>query len=273
MMGAGDNDRDGLPEYDADGNPLDGIDHDRSDWTDEGDDGRDGRLDLRDDDDVSLPWLESDDDDEEPRSDAGRLIGLMVLGLAALAAIVGGIWWATHRQSDTAAIADGSTVPAPEIPYKQAPENPGGKQFDGTGDTAFGVAEGQNKPAMLGQNSGAPASPSIDVGTKPSGAASPAPSASATAPAPKASASAAAANDTGGVAVQVGAYSSRAAAEAGWTKLAGNAALAGVRHRIVEGQADIGTVYRLQAVTADQASANSLCSRLKSAGLACQVKN
>lgn len=269
MMGAGDNDRDELPEYEPDGTPVDGdFAESQDDWAD---DDRDGRLDLHDEDDVSLPWLESDDDDEpEPRGDAGRLIGLMVIGLAALAAIVGGIWWATHRNSETAAIADGSTVPAPEIPYKEAPANPGGKQFDGTGDTAFGVAEGQNKPAMLGQNSGAPASPSIDVGTKP---ATPVANASASVPAVKPSAAAPAPADNGGVGVQIGAYSTRAAAEAGWTKLSGNAALSGVRHRIVEGQADIGTVYRLQAVTADVASANSLCSRLKGAGLSCQVKN
>jgi hypothetical protein len=42
---------------------------------------------------------------------------------------------------------------------------------------------------------------------------------------------------------------------------------------VVEGQADIGTVYRLQAITADAGAAHALCSQLKAAGLACQVKN
>jgi len=73
--------------------------------------------------------------------------------------------------------------------------------------------------------------------------------------------------------VQVGAYSNRATAESGWSKLLTQfPALQGVKHRVVEGQADIGTVYRLQAVTGDLASANSLCSKLKATGGACQVK-
>ncbi|MDR2858363.1 MAG: SPOR domain-containing protein, partial [Novosphingobium sp.] len=49
--------------------------------------------------------------------------------------------------------------------------------------------------------------------------------------------------------------------------------LAGLRHRVIEGRADIGTVYRLQAVPGDAAAAQALCARLKAAGLACQVKN
>ena len=42
---------------------------------------------------------------------------------------------------------------------------------------------------------------------------------------------------------------------------------------VVEGKADIGTVYRLQALAGDASGANDLCSRLKAAGVACQVKN
>jgi hypothetical protein len=65
-----------------------------------------------------------------------------------------------------------------------------------------------------------------------------------------------------------------AAAEAGWTKLTGQAGavLSGVPHRVVEGAADNGTVYRLQAVAPDAAAANALCGKLKAAGIACQVK-
>jgi hypothetical protein len=45
-----------------------------------------------------------------------------------------------------------------------------------------------------------------------------------------------------------------------------------VSHRVIEGNADIGKVYRLQAVAGDTAGANALCGRLKGAGIACQVK-
>ena len=76
------------------------------------------------------------------------------------------------------------------------------------------------------------------------------------------------------VGVQVGAFSSKEAAEAGWTKLAGHAggALSGVSHRVVQGTAESGTVYRLQAVAGDSAAANALCGKLKAAGISCQVK-
>ena len=222
-----------------------------------------GRLAL--DEDDSLPWLESGDEalEDEP-SDTGRIVGLALMALVALAAIVGGIWWATHRSADPELVADGSTIEAPATPFKEAPRDPGGKTFDGTGDSSFAVSEGQTRPARLGEGDAAvPPSPSIDI----------APTPAIKAPAPAASASVAPAAATGGVGVQVGAYSTRAKAEEGWTRLAANPALSGVRHRVVEGQADIGTVYRLQAVAADREAAFALCSRLKAAGIACQVKN
>ena len=46
-----------------------------------------------------------------------------------------------------------------------------------------------------------------------------------------------------------------------------------MRYRIVEGQADIGKVYRLQALPGGAAVAQSLCRSLKAARIPCQVKN
>jgi cell division septation protein DedD len=91
---------------------------------------------------------------------------------------------------------------------------------------------------------------------------------------PEAKPSAAPAAPAGGVGVQVGAYASREQAEAGWVTLKSQyEPLGGVSHRIVQGQADIGTVYRLQAVPGDGTAARSLCSGMKAAGMSCQVKN
>ena len=91
--------------------------------------------------------------------------------------------------------------------------------------------------------------------------------------APTAAPSATEAPAAPGIGVQVGAYSNRETAEAGWASLVRQTdALAGVRHRIVQGQADIGTVYRLQAVAGNEASARALCDALKADGIACQVK-
>lgn len=213
--------------------------------------------------DERLPWLESPDDEFViDGADNGGLIRLVLVGLAVMAAIVGGIWWATHRAPASALVADGSLVPAEPGPYKEAPRDPGGKQFDGTGDSSFAVSEGQNRPAQLGGSDR----------VAPPVAAVPAPSAP---PKPAASgAPVAAAVPAGGIGVQVGAYSSKATAEAGWTKLVAqsNGALSGVAHRVIEGTADNGTIFRLQAVAGDSAGASALCSRLKAAGINCQVK-
>ena len=214
-----------------------------------------------------LPWLESPDDDygDDEGSDNGRLLGFFALGLLALAVIVGGIWWATHRNPDPALVADGSTIEAPGQPYKEAPKDPGGKTFDGTGDSSFAVSEGQNRPAQLSSDAPAPAaSPSAT----PSAAAAKPGAQTSAAPALAAPAS------SGGVGIQVGAFSSKAAAEAGWTKLVGQSggALSGVSHRVIEGNADIGKVYRLQAVAGDAGAAGALCGKLKGAGISCQVK-
>ncbi len=169
-----------------------------------------------------------------------------MIGLLAIALIVGGIWWVSRDRPDQALVADGSTIPAPAGPYKTKPEDPGGKTFAGTGDTSFAVGEGQSREGRIAENN----VPRPGVDTKGDAPATPS-----------------------GVGVQVAAYSSRADAEAGWSRLVPQfPALSGVSHRVVEGQADIGTVYRLQAVAPNIAAANSLCTSLKAAGGACQVK-
>lgn len=215
--------------------------------------------------DERLPWLESPDDDDfaDDRHNSGGLIRLALVGLILLSGIVGGIWWLTHRAAQDAVVADGSLVPAEPGPYKVPPSDPGGKQFAGTGDQTYVVLDGQSRAPQLAGSEAVPAP------------AAPAPVPQPTAsPSVKPSAAASAEPVARGVGVQVGAYSSKAAAEAGWTKLVAqsNGALSGVSHRVVSGTADIGTVYRLQAVAGDTTGATALCGRLKAAGIACQVK-
>lgn len=206
-----------------------------------------------------LPWLESADDVdvEEEGSDSGRLVGFGIVALILLAAIVGGIYWMTHRNA-APAVADGSLIEASREPYKVAPKDPGGKTFQGTGDSSFKVSEGERPTAALAPT-GAPAAKPAEPAPKPSASAS----AAAAAPAPVVS----------GVGVQVGAFSSQALAEAGWNKLVvAHEELKGVSHRILEGKADIGTVYRLQAVPGDAGAASALCNKLQASGVKCQVK-
>jgi hypothetical protein len=206
-----------------------------------------------------LPWLESDDDYQERGVDTARIAAFGVIGLLAIALIVGGIWWATSgRFGSGGPKPDGSTIAAPQGPYKTKPAEPGGKTFEGTGDESFAVAEGKDRVGRLA--TGEAPRPSIDAATVANTATT-----AATAPAAKPA--------SGGVGVQVGAYSNRPTAEAGWSRLVSQfSALHGVSHRIVEGQADIGTVYRLQAIAPNVAAANLLCNQLKASGGSCQVK-
>jgi hypothetical protein len=154
---------------------------------------------------------------------------------------------------------------------KLRPDDPGGKQFAGTGNVAPVVGEGGQRPAVVAETPPLPgvngkpapvATPSsVAAGSKivpTSGAASPA---AATPPAAP------------GTGVQLAAYGTRARAEKGWSDIARRTdKLTGVKYRIVEGKVDIGTVYRLQAVAGSRAEADRLCSALKSDGIDCQVK-
>jgi hypothetical protein len=211
----------------------------------------DEQLTLADEDD-RLPWLESgDEDDDEGGVDTGRIVGFAMFAALALAALVGGIWWFGQRGPAPELVADGSTIPAPDGPYKTRPADPGGKTFEGTGNLAPAVGEGKTTEGRIADEV---VKPSVDV---------PKPGETPAATPPAAS----------GVPVQVGAYTSKDTAESGWQKLlARTDKLAGVSHRVVEGKADMGTVYRLQAMAGDAASAAALCRALNADGIDCQVK-
>ena len=215
-------------------------------------------------DDEPLPWLESDDyEDENEGSGIGRLLLTFLIGLVAIGAVLYGLWYVGNRP-DPELVADGSTISAPEGPMKERPDDPGGKTFAGTGDVAPGVGEGQTREGRLATGGSAAA------GERPSAMASAAPRPSVAAAGSRTPEAPAA----GGIGVQVGAYSSRAAAENGWNTLNRQTdALKGVRYRIMEGQIESGTVFRLQAVPGDAAAANALCGRLKGQGIPCQIKN
>ena len=206
----------------------------------------------------SLPWLESVDDEDghEQGFDTARLIGIGLLMVASLGLIVGGIWWFTNRAAGGGPEPDGSLIAAPADPYRVRPEIEGGKTFAGTGDTSFAVGEGQTREGRLAT---APATPEPAVEADDEAPSPPAPARSGALPA--------------GTAVQVGAYSSRSDAETGWSTLIRQTeVLSGVDYRIVEGRADIGTVFRLQAAAGDAANARRMCQALQNDGLPCTIK-
>jgi hypothetical protein len=221
------------------------------------DDG-DSELDLSSTD--SLPWLESDEDYEGAGGyDVRQILGFVALLIAFLALLVALVWFVSNKVSTNAVEADGSVIAAPEGPIKEKPSDPGGKEFAGTGNVAPVVGEGGTPQAVVAsKDKPQPAKPEI-AENKPT-VATP-------------TDDAAASTTTSGVGVQLAAYSSRERAEQGWADLSRRSqALQGVRHRVVEGKVDIGTVYRLQAIAADRAGADQLCGALKREGLDCQVK-
>ncbi len=195
--------------------------------------------------DERLPWLESDDEEEQAGVDTGRIVAFAAASVLVLALLAGVAWWLTRDRAPGELVADGSTIEAPDEPYKTRPENPGGEQVEGTGNTSFAVAEGEQIEGRI---------------------AVPAPS-------PRPTASETGGAQAAGIGVQVGAYAARAAAESGWATLAGRIeALKGRDHRIVEATIDSGRIYRLQAVAGTVGEAETLCREIKSAGGDCQVK-
>lgn len=220
-------------------------------------------LDLSDRD--RLPWLESgeDDDDDYYAVDTRRVIAAVIGGLLLLAVVVGGIWAFTHRKGDGTPVADGSVIGGADQPYKQAPDNPGGRKFEGTGDSSFAAAQGKDHPAQLAASDAPAVAKDAPKAAAPDAKAAAAPAAK---PATDDAAPA------GGV-VQIAAYSNEAAARSGWDRLVQqHEMLKGANHRIVQGQADIGTVYRLQMVTG-AGGGSALCEKLKAEGVSCQVKH
>ncbi|HKT85585.1 MAG TPA: SPOR domain-containing protein [Novosphingobium sp.] len=253
----GQGDRNEDTQEPAGGPPREGEAFENTGFENEGQFDQPPQLDLGDE-DVRLPWLEGEDDEfeEQGRSSMGQGLLLAVLGLVAIALIAGGVFW-TLRKPERQLVADGGVIAAPKEPYKTRPQNPGGEVVAGTGDTSFAVAEGQSRQPRIDDKDETPQPGfvSVDKRVKQTPSAQPTEAA------------------VSGVGVQVGAYASRDTAEAGWNTLKTQYPdLSGIKHRIVEGKADIGTVYRLQAVPGDLAAAKALCSGMKSAGLSCQVK-
>lgn len=207
-----------------------------------------------DDDDDALPWLEDDDDYEDEGGFDARLIWVALIGLLVIAAVLLAGWWLTRDTPDPELAADGSTIAAPDGPYKERPEDPGGREVAGTGDTAFEVAEGQTRRGRLSDEGETP-EPSIDVAQGADAGESEG------------------ADEPGAVYVQIGAFTSRSDASEAWVNARSRySVLSGLRHRIVEAEVNGATVYRLQAITGDRAAGDSTCRAIRNAGGDCYIR-
>jgi hypothetical protein len=211
---------------------------------------RDGGLGL--DDPDRLPWLETADGYEyEESSSPLKVAGLVLGGLALLAAIVGGIYWLQRNQSGGQ--GNGELIAAQEGDYKVAPTDREGKKFEGEGDSAFAASAGKKVDGKIDPAKAKAAAEAAKPGTVPTAATGPVPA--------------------GAAFVQLGAFSDAAKAEQAWGALGKRfGAISGTNRRIVEGAGEGGRkVFRLQAVTANPAAAQQLCAKLKAAGEGCIV--
>lgn len=197
-------------------------------------------------DDDRLPWLETVEDDYAEGPSIWRIILLVLLGLAVIAAAIYGYYW---YQQNRGTAGTGALINAQEGDYKVRPDNPGGLQVEGEGDTQFAASEG----AVTNAQVNTAAVPEAPIEPKRA------------TPAPKAASG-------GGSIVQLGSFPSEAAANAAWTQLSGRFSyLAPLGKSIETGEVKGNTVYRLRVNAGSAGQAQEVCGKLKVAGEACFV--
>ena len=234
-----------------------------------------------------LPWLEAADGvEDDGEVSPARLLVMVLGGLLLIGAVLGGLWWVQNG----GARGKGELIAAQDGNYKVAPKNDGAKSFEGEGDASFSASEGA-EPAGKVDPTRMPEEPAVTPQEREAAKAAadkaaaakakPAPmpakaepkttSASAKAPAaaPKAAPAAAAAASA---MIQLGAFSSDAAAAKAWTNLSKRFAyLADLNKSVSPAKVGDGTVYRLRVSAGTAANAASLCGKLRVAGENCVV--
>ena len=193
-----------------------------------------------------LPWLEAVEEDEDRGGPSMvKLIGLVVILLAVIGVVVGGLFWIGNRNRLD---GKGEVIAAPEGDYKVRPDQPGGMNVAGEGDIASAASEGAVPRGQI-NTSAVPETPMTQ--------APPAPRPPQPAPAAP------------GATIQLGAFSSQAGANQAWSGLSGRFGyLAPLSHSVVPVASGGRTLYRLRASGPDAAG---ICRRLQVAGEACSV--
>ena len=258
-------------------------------------------------DDSSLPWLEPVEVEEEPGEtyiSRNMLIGMIALFLLLLG---GGIYFLYDYFGPNSDYSDRIVplVRAPAEPYR-VPAGPSGNvALDGEGEETFNVAAGlePSSPidldavpeaplprAQLSPEGGdmailnPPVPAKAPTAAAPAAKAAPAPAAAA-APAPKnilppvakveakPQAKPAVVAGTSGLALQLGAFSTGAKADAAWKQFTARYSyLSGLQKQLQPLNRDGKTLYRLVAKgVASKAEADQLCAKLRIAGESCMV--
>ncbi|SEH18775.1 Sporulation related domain-containing protein [Sphingopyxis sp. YR583] len=238
------------------------------------------------DDEDRLPWLEAADGfEEDGEVSPARLLVMVLGGLLLIGAVLGGLWWIQNG----GARGNGELIAAQQGDYKVAPKTDGAKTFEGEGDASFSASEGA-EPAGKVDPTRMPEEPAVTPAEREAAAkkaaadkaaatqaavAKTAPvdkAKTAAAPAKTAEAPAKAAPASGGAMIQLGAFSSDAAAAKAWTNLSKRFAyLAELNKSVSPAKVGDSTVYRLRVAAGTAANAANLCGKLRVAGENCVV--
>ena len=226
-----------------------------------------------------LPWLETVEPDEPAGPPVGRVIALVLLGLAVLALIIFAIYRLQHRTP----AADGELIAAQEGDYKIKPDEPGGLKVKGEGTTAVATSAGKPNSGAIDLNAvpeapvagrhAAQPLPAQSAGGRNTVAHVPAsggklvaapPMTATTRPVPGAA--------SGGSLVQLGAYPTEAIANSAWSGFSKRFAYLVPLGKSVQPVATNGkTLYRLRVNAGSANQAADICGRLKVAGEGCFV--
>ncbi|MES1971020.1 MAG: SPOR domain-containing protein [Pseudomonadota bacterium] len=226
-----------------------------------------------------LPWLETVDEDYDEGPSVLRVILMVLLGLAIIAAAIFGYYWYKKQQGSD---GNGALIAAQEGDYKVKPDDPGGMNVTGEGDTAIATSDGAGAGnASIDLNATpetpvagakvAPAAPAAGGASKavavipPSGG-----KLAATTPA----LAPAAGPSAGGALVQLGSFPDEGSANAAWARAAKRFTyLAPLGKSVQKAEVNGRTVYRLRVNAGSANQATELCGKLKVAGEACFVAN
>ena len=209
-----------------------------------------------------LPWLEAvENDDDDDSVSHGKLIGFLLVGLAALGLVVGGVWWL--RSQSPGAEGDGTLIAAQQGEYKVKPDAPGGMKVEGQGDSTFAASQGaeaNGKVDVTAQPEAPVATqkPPATVAAKPVVVAKPV----VTTPMPP-SGGKLTTPGIPGTLIQLGAYNSEATANVAWNAITRKTpALGKLPKSIVAASVGGKTFYRLRANAGSAANAAALCGQV-----------
>jgi len=226
-----------------------------------------------------LPWLETVEEDYDQGPSILRVVLIVVLGLALLAAAIFGFSWFKKQQG---ADGNGALIVAQEGDYKVKPDDPGGMKVEGEGEMAVATSDGAgggNAAIDLNATPEAPvagtrAAPVAQATSGSSKAVVAIPASGGKLGAAKPSATPVAGPASRGSLVQLGSFPDEGAANTAWAQAAKRFTyLAPMGKSVQKAEVNGRTVYRLRVNAGSAGAASELCGKLKVAGEACFVAN